>query len=333
MSEENLLQQILEANQSFLGGSVRLLAESGNPLAIVTCIDRRLTGLIEPALGLPRNRAAVIRTAGNQVSNRNSDVLRSVAVCLFAKGAGEVFVVGHTDCAMAHFSAAEVAESFRRAGVPREAFGAEDLRTWFGALANERANVIESVAALRRSAFVPASTKVHGLMMDTASGAIEVLVNGSLPPAPAAATIPEPVFAASGKEKLHAIEFAAATGSEPPIPPLPPKEPEAARKPIVIAAPEPVMAPKTYVDAVLQLRQALAMARQNPKLRRSMSELMRAIEQERDPARVFAALQRLERECAPLYPEIAPAVEILKSSLQTRKGALNFMDMMRRILD
>jgi len=135
MTESSLLRQIVEANKSYAAGHPRLLDPEGEPFVVVACIDPRLTGLLEPALGLPRRRAVVIRTAGNQLSEKNSDSLRSLAAALYIKNAGEIVIVGHTDCGLSHFSVPEVVENFRRAGVRRTAFGHEDLRAWFGAFA------------------------------------------------------------------------------------------------------------------------------------------------------------------------------------------------------
>jgi carbonic anhydrase len=340
MSEQTLLRQILEANKSFLAGSTRLLDPSGDPFVIVACTDPRLTGLLEPALGLPRHRAVVVRTAGNQISAKNHDVLRSIAVGLFVKGAREVLVVGHTDCAMAAFAAAQVAENFRKAGIARSAFGDEDLRTWFGAFSTVEANLADSVNALRQSGLLPAGGKVHGLMMDTVSGAITVAADGDIAPASVPTPEPAPPRAKVPEDAGEKAHVERAPESQVPIPPLPAGDAGApAQKPIVIGTLErsdeqarTAKTPLTYVDAVMQLRQVLNEARQDAGLRRAIRDLTNAVRGERDPVRVFSALEQLERECAPLYPEVVPAVEALKKSVRSRKDGLNFMEMMRRIL-
>src|SRR5512144_647566 len=108
MTESSLLRQIEEANKSYRAGTPRLLDPAGDPFVVICCIDPRLTGFLEPALGLPKHRAVVIRTAGNRMSAADPDALRSVAVALFVKNAREILVVGHTDCGLASFSAVAV---------------------------------------------------------------------------------------------------------------------------------------------------------------------------------------------------------------------------------
>ena len=341
MSEATLLQQTLEANKNYLAGSPRFLDSSGAPYLVVACIDARLTGMLEPALGLARGRAAVVRTAGNRITEQCAESLRAVAVALFLKGASDIFIVGHTDCAMSHFSAAEVVESFRRVGIARTAFGDEDLRTWFGAFSEIRANVVDSVQSLRQSGLVPAHCRVHGLIIDSVSGNVEVVVDGDVaaPPQPS----PRDRTPAAGEataRKEQEIEGRSPVAAPESLPPIPKSGAHPLRKPIVIegdskaaGAPQPPGAPMTYVDAMLQIRKVVEAARRNPALRRALTDLAATVDREPDPVRVFSALEHLERECKALYPEIVPAVQVMRSAVRNRKGGLNFMEMMRRVLE
>lgn len=63
-------------------------------------MDTRLTGFLEPALGIERGDAKIIKNAGNTVVDQ--DVIRSVAASIFALGVEEVMVIGHTNCGMAN---------------------------------------------------------------------------------------------------------------------------------------------------------------------------------------------------------------------------------------
>src|SRR5688500_13078013 len=180
MADRSLLQEICESNKAFLAGTPRRLDDKGDSFVVVSCIDPRLTDFLEPALGLPRHRAVVTRTAGNIISADCQGVLRSIAAAFYLKQGKEVFVVGHTDCALSKFSAAEVIDTFRGKGVPRSAFGNGDLRTWFGAFNDVKDNVIRSVNFLRRSGIVPGDTKIHGLVLGTEDGRLEIVIDGDV---------------------------------------------------------------------------------------------------------------------------------------------------------
>jgi len=336
MAEISLLQQVLDANKSYLDGAPRALDPSGTAFVVIACMDGRLTSLLDNALGLPGSRAVVIRNAGNRVTPQSHDLLRSVAAALYLKGASEIFLVGHTDCAMSRFSTAEVAESFRKAGVTRDAFGDEDLRTWFGALSGIESNIVDSAAALRSAPIMPAGAKVHGLLIDTKSGGLKLLVDGDTVPAAVRAAEPE-----APKKPVHPEPARRKSPREPgPDRPVVPPPVPAARRPspggavVIEGASEPTEreAPLNYVDAVIRLRNTFAAARKDPELMDAVTRLRILMETERNPMRIFSELQKLERTFSSRYPGLKPVLELLKDNLRTKKGSINFMEMMRRVL-
>jgi carbonic anhydrase len=319
MTESTLLRQIGEANKSFLAGTSRFLDSGGEPFVVVACIDPRLTGFLEPALGLPRHRAIIVRTAGNQLSERTRDELRSIAVALYVKNAREILVVGHTDCGMSTFSAAEVVEAFRKAGIPRNAFGDEDLRIWFGAFASIRDNVLGSVAFLRKSGIVPRDVKIHGLILETNKGTIETVVDGDLIKEVAAPSvaIPEPELpgvAAGTKEKKEAVAVQPPESlPAPPLPAPPQAEPAIKKGPIIVGQPaakaEPAVAPPTsLLDAALVLRDFINRERQGQQMQKAIADVKTLWRQEKNPYRVFTELQKMGRAYEKKYPKLPGAL-------------------------
>ncbi|MGZ7134467.1 MAG: carbonic anhydrase, partial [Methanobacterium sp.] len=97
-----MLDEVLKANEDFVREfePKKMSHMPQKKLAIVTCMDTRLTGFLEPAMGIERGDAKIIKNAGNTVVDR--DVIRSVAASIFALGAEEVMVVGHYECGMAN---------------------------------------------------------------------------------------------------------------------------------------------------------------------------------------------------------------------------------------
>jgi carbonic anhydrase len=345
MTESTLLRQIGEANKSFLSGSPRFLDSAGEPFVVVACIDPRLTGFLEPALGLPKHRAVVIRTAGNQLSERTRDELRSIAVALYVKNAREILIVGHSDCGMSTFSAADVAEAFRKAGIPRSAFGDDDLRIWFGAFGSIRENVIGSTTFLRKSGIVPRDVKIHGLLLDTDKGTMEVVVDGDLvreTAAPSVAVselkVAEAPAGTTGKKEVAP----AATPPSVPVPPPPAQaqaEPTAKKGPIIVGPPvtktEPAVAPpSSLLDAALVLRDFINRERQNQQMQKAVADLKALWKQERNPYRVFTELQKIGHAYETRYPRLPGALVYLENA--TRSGhadKIGFGEIMKRILD
>ncbi|MDU4959616.1 MAG: carbonic anhydrase [Sporomusaceae bacterium] len=145
-------------------------------LAIVTCIDTRLVQFLEPALGLSRGEATIIKNAGNIVDGPDSDVLRALVVAVFAQNCTEIAIIGHTDCGMARLNIQTLAETMRADGIEQEHTDAQALTAWLGGFSDEADNVLRSVRMTRDSGKIPARVPIHGLIMDINSGEIRHLL-------------------------------------------------------------------------------------------------------------------------------------------------------------
>ncbi len=335
----SLLQEVKDANQKYLAGSPAYLSASGDPFVVIACTDSRLTGVIEPALGLPRHRAVVIRTAGNRVTEGDRDMLRSVAVAVFIKGAREIFVVGHTDCALSRFSASDVIESFRKAGVPRSAFGDDDLRTWFGAFSDARENVLRGVEFLRRSAVLPRGVKVHGAMLGTEKGELEVVWDGDAAPAEAAPPGAERKETHEAGASAAAAKVAAEGEAEARVPPVPPPLPAGAKGPVIIGSAEAtskrvVKQPDSLLDAARVLHDFITRERQNAQFEATVAQIRTLLKTERDPIRIVTALEGIAERYKAKYPELPGALQYLRMASQVKGSAgLSIRDVMKRMLE
>lgn len=331
-----ILQELKEANSSFLAGSPRFLDPSGSPFIVVTCIDSRLTGFIEPALGLPKHRVMIVRTAGNRITDTSQDVLHSVAAGIFMKGAKEIFVIGHTDCALSKFSAAEVIENFRKAGIPRSAFGDEDLRTWFGAFTDIKANVLRGVEHLRKSPFVPRDMKIHGLVIGIERGELEVVHDGDAAPVDTS-TSP----AKHEETEVHMPIVAAPFATVPSVIPSPPAAQKGTKGPVIIA--QPVKAaetkpkagqPDSMLDAAMIVRDFISRERENAQFERTLLQIDTLIKNEKDPIRIVTELEKIIANYKSRYPELPGALEYLKKSVQSRgTTGFGFKELMRRMME
>jgi carbonic anhydrase len=315
-----ILEEVLSANRSFLQGSPRAL-DGGPTFMVLACVDPRLTGLLDTACGLPRGRALVLRSAGNQVNERTPDTLRSIAAGAYLKEAVELLVIGHTDCALGRFSSAEVIDRFRSRGVARDVFGHDDLRVWFGAFGDVRANVVESVRYVRRSGILPSDFPVHALVIDTASGALERIEEGSIGERMAAAA--------------PAREASAPAHPEPP--PSPPPVPRPSHAPSgapAAAEPSPVAVPFSLLDAAMALREFLKAERNDPQFRQNLNDLSLQVRRDKNPITLYNSLERTARQYHDKYPRLPLALEACKKAILERGAASHqFVELLRRVVE
>jgi carbonic anhydrase len=173
-----LLDEIVLNNKEFVekNETVKLSHLPQKKLAIVTCMDTRLVGFLEPALGIERGDAKVIKNAGNNVID--SDVIRSVAAAIFALGVEEVMLIGHKDCGMANSDSKKLEITMKDRGIDPKEIDRVDLKEWIGAIEDEESNVLNGVEKIKKSPLIPDDVPIHGLIIDPNDGSLKILING-----------------------------------------------------------------------------------------------------------------------------------------------------------
>ena len=179
----SLLNSILTANGDFVhpGAFPPLPKNPKKQFAIFTCMDTRLVDFLEPAMGIKRGDAKVIKNAGNTlVDPLHGGVIRSLVAAVFMLGVEEIFVIGHEDCGMAHIHSEQLKSDMIARGISAEAIEnlVPDLAQWLGAFACPEENVVEVVEKIRANPLIPADVPVHGLIFCPNDGRLEVMVNG-----------------------------------------------------------------------------------------------------------------------------------------------------------
>ncbi|MZP29601.1 carbonic anhydrase [Heliobacterium undosum] len=183
------LDQILAANREFMR---RLPDEFVHPdcapvaktpsrgLAVFTCMDTRLVDFLEPAMGIRRGEAKVIKNAGNSVTGPFEATIRSLVVAVFELGVEEVMVIGHKDCGLSNTTAEGLKAKMLARGISPDALHMveDELESWVDRFHHPCENVQEVVLRIRTNPLIPKDVPVHGLMFDPHTGEIEILVNG-----------------------------------------------------------------------------------------------------------------------------------------------------------
>ncbi len=187
-----LLHEVLEHNAHWVQERNRAVTKVPQKKVIIfTCMDTRLVDFLEPALGLRRGDAQMIKNAGNTLVDAGGGVVRSLVVAIHALGCEEIFVIGHRDCGMAQLDKEALRIKMLESGVPEEAINAlhPTLGEWLGGFHDPLGNVQHVVQLLRDNPLIPKRVPVHGLMFDPSSGVLQVLVDG-YPALPAGAAQP-----------------------------------------------------------------------------------------------------------------------------------------------
>lgn len=178
-----LLESVLQANKSFVKPNAfpPLQKSPSKQLAIFTCMDTRLVDFLEPAMGLKRGEAKVIKNAGNTIVDpMGGAVIRSLVAGIFMLGVDEVFVIGHRDCGMAEVDADSVKADMIERGISQDIIDIHvpDLKQWLGVFSHPVENVERVVKIIRHNPLIPQDVPIHGLLFCPNDGHLEVIVDG-----------------------------------------------------------------------------------------------------------------------------------------------------------
>lgn len=174
-----MIQEILDYNRSFVEEKrYEPYMTSKYPskhLAIVTCMDTRLTELLPAALGLKNGDAKIIKNAGGMISHPFGSVVRSLLIAVYELKVDEIMVIGHTDCGVQHMDSRKMLAGMELRGIPRERmelaedFGI-DLNAWLKGFEDVECSVSGSVRLLKRHPLMPCDVAIYGYVMDSVTG-------------------------------------------------------------------------------------------------------------------------------------------------------------------
>lgn len=192
-----MLEEILAYNKAFTekkeGQPFRTDKYPDRKMAIITCMDTRLTLLLPAALGLRNGDVQIIKTAGGIVNDEFDSVVRSLIVAVYQMGVEEVLVIGHDDCGMQGLRCEHVMKYMKERGVdvrkpesepesepesgPKLARGRVDrnlpaLNEWLAGFDCVEDSVRHSVEVLKGHPLLPKDLRVYGLVIDPDTGAL-----------------------------------------------------------------------------------------------------------------------------------------------------------------
>lgn len=145
-------------------------------VAILTCMDTRLTTLLPAALGLRNGDAKVIKNAGGLVSDPYGSAMRSLLVGIYELGVTHIMVVAHSDCGACHLDGHHMKHLMQDRGISAETIrqaeqeSGVDIETWLEGFHDTPRSVRQTVDTIRRHPLVPADTVVRGFVIDSVTG-------------------------------------------------------------------------------------------------------------------------------------------------------------------
>ncbi|MEN3002758.1 carbonic anhydrase [Dehalobacterium formicoaceticum] len=178
------IDEILAFNKEFVESKqYETLATTKFPnkkIAVLSCMDTRLTELLPAALNFKNGDIKIIKNAGAMISHPFGSVMRSLLVAIYELGVQEIMVIGHYDCGMQGLGASKLIEKMKKRNISPDKidmvqYAGIDLHKWLKGFDDAEASVQETVHIIRKHPFIPADVGVYGFMMDPVTGRLAKL--------------------------------------------------------------------------------------------------------------------------------------------------------------
>ncbi|MDF2871465.1 MAG: Carbonate dehydratase [Anaerocolumna sp.] len=176
-----MIQEILKYNKEFVKNNdyekYRTSKYPDKKIAIVSCMDTRLTELLPSALGLKNGDAKIIKNAGGIISHPFGSAMRSLLIGIYELGVEEILVIGHTDCGARHTDSTKMIEKMKDKNIDQKQidmlkYCGIDFEAWLGGFKDLDVSVKNSVELIRNHPLVPESVMVYGLIIDSVTGGL-----------------------------------------------------------------------------------------------------------------------------------------------------------------
>jgi len=149
-------------------------------IAILSCMDTRLTELLPAALNLRNGDVKIIKNAGGVISHPFGSVMRSFMVAIYELGVEEILVIGHYDCGMQGLDTSKIMEKMLARHIKQETIEVIrscgiDLDLWLKGFDDVETSVKSTVGMIKNHPLIPEDVAVHGLLIDPETGALTLL--------------------------------------------------------------------------------------------------------------------------------------------------------------
>jgi len=181
-----MINEIIEFNKGFVASKgYEKYATDKYPdkkLAVLSCMDTRLTELLPAALGLKNGDAKIIKNAGGLVIAAFDSAMRSIIVAIYELGVKEIMVVAHSGCGACHMSYSHFHDNMLARGITDKTLDTIrkcgiDLNTWLEGFKDTSESVRKTVNTIKTHPLVPSDIIVRGFIIDSETGQLEEIKN------------------------------------------------------------------------------------------------------------------------------------------------------------
>lgn len=176
------IKEILEFNKNFVENrEYEKFITSKYPnkkIAILSCMDTRLTELLPAALNLKNGDSKIIKNGGALISHPFGSVMRSLIVAIYELEVDDILVINHYDCGMQGLNPQALIDKMIQRGVEKKDIDfinylGIDINSWLKGFENPFSSVKETVKIIREHPLIPKDVSIFGFLMDPVTGKLD----------------------------------------------------------------------------------------------------------------------------------------------------------------
>ena len=178
------LNEIIKFNKKFVENKEYLNFQTtkfpNKKIAILSCMDTRLTELLPAALNLKNGDAKIIKNAGGLITHPFGSVMRSLLVCIYELQVKTIMVIGHTACGMQGLEPARLIKKMQKRKINTNKIEMVkccgiDINRWLKGFDSMENSVLETVNIIKNHPFIPKDVSIHGFIIDSETGELNNL--------------------------------------------------------------------------------------------------------------------------------------------------------------
>lgn len=182
---DKYIEQILKDNKEFIKSEKYKEYKTTNlpnkKIAVLSCMDTRLTHLLPAALNMKNGDMKIIKNAGGIINHPFGSAMRSLLVAIYELGVQEILVIGHYDCGMQGLEPSKLIERMKFRNIKQETLDminncGIDLNTWLKGFDDVETSVNSTVNIIKNHPLIPQDVDVYGLIISPETGELTQLV-------------------------------------------------------------------------------------------------------------------------------------------------------------
>ncbi|MCL2334473.1 MAG: carbonic anhydrase [Endomicrobia bacterium] len=176
------IEELLEFNKKFVENkqyeAYTTTKYPNKKIAILSCMDTRLTEILPAALNLKNGDAKMIKTAGAIITHPFGSVMRSLIIAIYELGVEDILVIGHHDCGMQNMEAHKIISKMTDRNIEKEkidfvGYCGIDINKWLKGFDNVENSVRETINIIKCHPLIPTDIHVHGFIIDPSTGKLD----------------------------------------------------------------------------------------------------------------------------------------------------------------